>query len=340
MSESDAKGPSKKELNKLARKEKATSGSAIPQDNSPAVFTVSFCRDNSQNPDLTRTVELYSNGATGKVRYSPLDAKKSLPVLSSLANPAAGKVAGDSNIARFLVRSTPSIASLYGNGDALASSQVDQWLDVYTFALVSGGYLASLPALLENVLSSKTFLVGHSLTLADIAIFIALKKGQFTSSTTNVSRWSGLIASLLPEVPAAIPIAFAPSNPKGQPKKDTKEGSAQEKTVVAANSVAEEGGSCPPLEGAEDGKVCTRFPPEPSGYLHIGHAKAVLLNQYYAQRYNGRLLVRFDDTNPSKEKEEYADNILQDLKTLGINPDAVSLHQLLFFCSQRIRWRR
>ena len=74
--------------------------------------------------------------------------------------------------------------------------------------------------------------------------------------------------------------------------------------------------------------VCTRFPPEPNGYLHIGHAKSILLNYGLAEQYGGKFNLRFDDTNPTKEKTEFVESIIADVKWLGADYE-----DRLFFAS-------
>ena len=79
----------------------------------------------------------------------------------------------------------------------------------------------------------------------------------------------------------------------------------------------------PDLPGAEQGKVVTRFPPEPNGYPHIGHAKAAIINSEYAKMYGGKFILRMDDTNPEAERMEYHAAIKVGLEWLGIKFDQV-----------------
>jgi glutaminyl-tRNA synthetase len=74
-------------------------------------------------------------------------------------------------------------------------------------------------------------------------------------------------------------------------------------------------------EGKNNGRIATRFPPEPNGYLHIGHAKAICLDFGMALKYNGKCNLRFDDTNPVKEEVEYIDSIKEDIRWLGFDWD-------------------
>ena len=74
-------------------------------------------------------------------------------------------------------------------------------------------------------------------------------------------------------------------------------------------------------EGKNGGKVQTRFPPEPNGYLHIGSAKAIYINYMTAKTYGGKFNLRFDDTNPAREGDEYVQSILKDLEWLGATPN-------------------
>uniref|UniRef100_A0A3Q3JLT7 Bifunctional glutamate/proline--tRNA ligase n=1 Tax=Monopterus albus TaxID=43700 RepID=A0A3Q3JLT7_MONAL len=136
---------------------------------------------------------------------------------------------------------------------------------------------------------------------SDLSIWAALK-GQFYphqgKSFAHVSRWFSFLSSQVPFTAVGNKYASKKLNEK---KQDV--------------------GKFVELPDAEMGKVVVRFPPEASGYLHIGHAKAALLNQYYQVTFKGKLIMRFDDTNPEKEKEDFEKVILEDVAMLQIRPD-------------------
>lgn len=100
----------------------------------------------------------------------------------------------------------------------------------------------------------------------------------------------------------------------------------EEKEVVSKNFIEQEIDK--DLEEGVYTHVQTRFPPEPNGYLHIGHAKSILLNYGLAKKYGGAFNMRFDDTNPTKEKVEFVESILEDIKWLGAD-----FEDRLFFAS-------
>jgi len=105
------------------------------------------------------------------------------------------------------------------------------------------------------------------------------------------------------------------------------------KTANFINAIIEED-----LESGKNGKrVHTRFPPEPNGYLHIGHAKSICLNFGLAQQYNGLTNLRFDDTNPTKEDVEYVDSIKEDVQWLGFNWNGQELYASDYF-EQLYEW--
>lgn len=105
---------------------------------------------------------------------------------------------------------------------------------------------------------------------------------------------------------------------------------AEEKEVVSKNFIEQEIDK--DLAEGVYNHVQTRFPPEPNGYLHIGHAKSILLNYGLAQKYGGKFNLRFDDTNPTKEKTEFVESIMADVKWLGAD-----FEDRLFFASNYFR---
>uniref|UniRef100_A0AAR2IVE0 Bifunctional glutamate/proline--tRNA ligase n=1 Tax=Pygocentrus nattereri TaxID=42514 RepID=A0AAR2IVE0_PYGNA len=190
----------------------------------------------------------------------------------------------------------------------MEQTEVDHWLEFSARRLSGQSDLASALGELNAALALRTFLVGHGITLADLCVWASLKgSGEWqatqdkSGSFPHVSRWFSFLSSQVPFSDVGSKWASKLTAVEKEKKQDV--------------------GKFVELPGAEMGKVVVRFPPEASGYLHIGHAKAALLNQHYQINFKGKLIMRFDDTNPEKEKEDFEKVILEDVAMLQIKPD-------------------
>ncbi|XP_054900914.1 bifunctional glutamate/proline--tRNA ligase isoform X2 [Poeciliopsis prolifica] len=211
------------------------------------------------------------------------------------------------SISRYLARVAPALG-LYG-ANMMEHTEVDHWLEFSARRLCDQPDVTLALGDLDKALSLRTFLVGHTLTLADLSVWAALKDHSSwpnqSKAFPHVSRWFFFLNLQVPF--SSVGSKYASKKPV-----QNNSNSGEKKQDV---------GKFVDLPGAEMGKVVVRFPPEASGYLHIGHAKAALLNQHYQVTFKGKLIMRFDDTNPEKEKEDFEKVILEDVAMLQIHPD-------------------
>ena len=206
-------------------------------------------------------------------------------------------------------------AQLYG-ASPLEASQIDVFAALAE-TRIGTAPLADSVAALNAHLALRTFLVGHAVSIADLLIWTKLVQhaswaawaagNEAATAAPHLLRWFATIDAmpLCRQVnPSAAEIAAKEADRAKKASSGSFEVGIDKKKMM--------------------GKVVTRFPPEPSGYMHLGHAKASLLNHYYAREYQGQLIMRFDDTNPSKEKAEYERTILEDLARLEVKYDKFS----------------
>ncbi|KAL4564316.1 hypothetical protein LXL04_028376 [Taraxacum kok-saghyz] len=238
------------------------------------------------------------------------------------------KLRGTNVLLKYLGRTSTAIPNLYQR-DAYETGQIDEWLE-YAPIFSSGSEYEGACKYVDGYLLHRTFLVGHSLSVADITIWSYLagagKRWESLMKSKkyqNLTRWYTTISTEHAAVLNELTSTLSKKKDSSNPISSTKQKDDSNQKHIPNGSVSSNRPEVD-LPHAEMGKVCLRFAPEPSGYLHIGHSKAALMNQYFAQKYNGKVIIRFDDTNPAKESSEFVDNLLIDIQTLGIKYEKIT----------------
>ncbi|EDV94976.1 bifunctional glutamate/proline--tRNA ligase [Drosophila grimshawi] len=237
----------------------------------------------------------------------------------------------NNDVLRALARAAPDY-QLYGE-TAIERTQIDHWL---SFSLTCEDDISWAMSFLDKSIAPVTYLVANKLTIADFALFNEMHSRYELLAAKgipqHVQRWYDLINAqpLIQKVLQSLP-------EEARVKR-----SINTEPAPKSSGERKQEGKFVELPGAEMGKVVVRFPPEASGYLHIGHAKAALLNQYYALAFQGKLIMRFDDTNPAKETVEFENVILGDLEMLQIKPDVFThtsnyFDLMLDYCVQMLK---
>lgn len=325
----DENKKSKKELNKEKKKAAkllAKNGPVATNSSTKASKSNATTAKNGlimDTTNLTKSGIYYGRGSIPKISYivslfvgKSVDdffigtgtSAKTEPVLVSNKN----FIHGDVSIGRYLVREKMECGLL---GDTKEDEgMIESWIEFGLKKLYARADLKVEMEFLNEYLKDKSYFFKFGMSLADIVLYCVLQDVTIDANLVHLKRWFDFCAGQ----------EFMKNANAVLLKKLEGKANIQEVKSVTKLKSKDQGGSCPPLKDAIDGQVVTRFPPEPSGYLHIGHVKACMLNHYYAKRYHGKLIVRFDDTNPTKEKAEFEQSILDDLKRLDIVPDMKS----------------
>lgn len=253
----------------------------------------------SLNPPLAAYVATILKGEHSNFVVSTSNSKQAVAIL-----PDGKEVVGNFKLAKFI----------------LSGTQYDQANDEEIEKFATGSFNASLQEFdriaqeLNYRLQDRTYILGNSLSLLDLCIYEGIKNNKVTQGyfarfgkgrMTHLLRYIDFLANTQEIKDSDFILSQTVKKKVSSDEIKVMNSTSQYKLNID-------------LPGAQYGKVVTRFPPEASGILHIGHGKALCINRFLADMWGGKMIFRFDDTNPAKEREEYELGIIEDVNRLNI----------------------